>query len=417
MAALRAGLLALAALAMAWPLAVAAQQPAAAANACLDCHSAMDAPLQVTAAQFAADIHAQKGLTCASCHGGDPSDATNAMSPAKGFRGHLDRAKIVVLCGSCHGDAAFMRQYDPSLRTDQLAQYRTSVHGKKLAAGDTHVAICTDCHGVHGILPASDTHSTVNPVNVATTCKRCHADAAYMKSYKIPTDQYAGYTSSVHFAAMTERGDLSAPTCTTCHGNHGAAPPGVASVANVCSTCHVFQAQLFDASPHKAAFDAAGFPGCVTCHSNHHIQKPGDSMVSTGAGSVCTNCHSEGDDGFKAAENIHGQISTLQERIADSKAVLQQAAHSGMEVGEAELQLAQADDALTKARVAVHTFTPAKVQEDVTAGTAVAEKTREAGIAALRERDFRRKGLGLSLIAILLVVAGFGLYIREIERK
>ena len=50
------------------------------------------------------------------------------------------------------------------------------------------------------------------------------------------------------------RGDLSAPTCTTCHGNHGATPPGFASVANVCSTCHVFQAQLFDSSPHKEAF-------------------------------------------------------------------------------------------------------------------------------------------------------------------
>ena len=45
---------------------------AAAQNSCLDCHSVLDPPLKVTAEQSAADIHMQKGLTCASCHGGDP---------------------------------------------------------------------------------------------------------------------------------------------------------------------------------------------------------------------------------------------------------------------------------------------------------------------------------------------------------
>lgn len=397
--------------------AVTAQTPAAAKNACLDCHSAMDAPLQVTATQFAADIHAQKGLTCASCHGGDPTSDDNAMDPKKGFRGHLDRAKIVAMCGSCHSDADKMRQYNPSLRTDQLAQYKTSVHGKKLAAGDTHVAVCIDCHGVHGIRPASDAQSSVHPLNVATTCKRCHADHDTMKPYGIPTDQYAGYSSSVHYAAMTDRGDLSAPTCTTCHGNHGASPPGVATVANVCSTCHVFQAQMFEKSAHRAAFDAAGLPGCVTCHSNHHIQKPGDAMISTAAGSVCSNCHSVGDSCYQATQTIHGELTRLQQQIAESRALLDRAARSGMEVSQPQLDLAQAEDALTKARVTIHSFDPAKVKEDVKEGEAIAKKTHEAGEQALAERAYRRKGLGVSLLAILLVVAGFAFYIKEIEPK
>src|SRR5581483_1442851 len=49
-------------------------------NTCLDCHSALDAPLQVTADEFNANIHAQKGLTCASCHGGNPNSADDAMN-------------------------------------------------------------------------------------------------------------------------------------------------------------------------------------------------------------------------------------------------------------------------------------------------------------------------------------------------
>jgi hypothetical protein len=44
------------------------------------------------------------------------------------------------------------------------------VHGRKLAAGDTKVAVCTDCHGVHEIRAANDIRSSVNPINVAATC-------------------------------------------------------------------------------------------------------------------------------------------------------------------------------------------------------------------------------------------------------
>ena len=103
--------------------------------------------------------------------------------------------------------AAFMRKYNPSLRTDQFSQYQTSVHGKLLAKGDTKVAVCIDCHGVHDLRPASDPRSKVHPLNIAQTCARCHADAAYMKGYGIPTDQFAKYSTSVHHEAMVVRGD------------------------------------------------------------------------------------------------------------------------------------------------------------------------------------------------------------------
>lgn len=386
-------------------------------NTCVDCHSALEGQLHVTAEEFAQNIHAQKGLTCASCHGGDPTSADNAMSRQAGFRGKIDRRRIPEVCGSCHSDAAYMRQFNPSLRTDQLNQYRTSVHGKRLAAGDAKVAVCTDCHSVHDIRPPADPRSTVNPVNVATTCKRCHSDREYMKGYSISTEQFAGYSTSVHHEALAERGDLSAPTCTTCHGNHGAAPPGVATVQNVCSTCHVFQAQLFDASVHKKAFDSAKLPGCVTCHSNHRIEHPSDEMVGTGTKSVCTSCHTDGDPGFAAASEIHTRLASLEQSIARSDEILNRAQGGGMEVGAAQLDLNQARDALTKARVSVHSFKPDRVQEDVRGGITVADKTYAAGQQALHERNYRRMGLSISIFAILVTLVGLGFFIRTMEGR
>jgi len=391
---------------------------AQAANSCLDCHAALDPPLGVKAEGYARDIHVQKGLTCVSCHGGDPTiDDDGAMDPKKGFKATPKRAQIPAFCASCHADGAYMRQYNPSLRTDQLAQYRTSTHGKRLAQGDTNVAVCTDCHSVHGIRPARDPESTVHPLNVATTCARCHADAAHMKSYKIPTDQMAGYKASVHYEAMTSRGDLSAPTCSTCHGNHGAAPPGVASVEFVCSNCHVFQAQLFDISPHKAAFAAMEMPGCVTCHSNHRINKPSDAMIGTGPQAVCTNCHVDGDGGYQAAAHISDQLAKLEGAILRSDEVLGHAERSGMEISEAKLQQVQARDALTRARVTLHSFTVAKVDADIDAGLKVAAATHAAGEQALAERAVRRRGLGVSLIAIVLVLIALRLYIKRMEAQ
>jgi Cytochrome c3/Doubled CXXCH motif (Paired_CXXCH_1) len=397
--------------------AFAAAPPAPPQSTCMDCHSAMDGNLKITSEQYAQDVHAQKGLTCASCHGGDPTSPDAAMEKSKGFKGHIDRKKVPELCASCHADGSYMRQYNPSLRTDQLAQYKTSVHGKRLAAGDSKVAVCIDCHGVHGIRPASDTRSKVHPLNVAQTCSRCHADREYMKGYKINNDQFAAYSSSVHHEALTVRGDLSAPTCTTCHGNHGAAPPGVATVENVCSTCHAFQAQLFDTSPHKAAFASAGLPGCVTCHSNHRIARPNDTMVGTGPQAVCTNCHSAGDAGFAAAGKIQQQLVSLQASIAKSEEILTRAEHSGMEVGQPQLELTEARDRLTKARVTLHSFNAPKIDEDVKAGQQIADKTYQAGEKTLRERDYRRMGLGVSLVTILVMLVGLFLYIGEVERK
>lgn len=388
-------------------------------SSCLDCHQNLPEPLGVTAEKFAEDIHSQKGLTCVSCHGGDPTsdDPEKAMSRAAKWKGKIDRRQVPKLCASCHANADLMKTYSPSIRVDQFQQYKTSVHGKKWAAGDAKVAVCTDCHSVHDLRSPSDPRSTVHPTNVAATCARCHADADYMKSYGISTDQFSSYNRSVHHDAMVVRGDLSAPTCSTCHGNHGAAPPGVESVVNVCSTCHVLQAQLFEKSPHQAAFSKAGFPGCVTCHSNHEIKHPSDEMIGTGSHAVCVECHTQGDAGYNTAADMKAKLTELDSALTSSNSILNTAEREGMEVGEAKLQASQARDALVKSRVTIHAFDSAEMDRDVTPGLKLAKETYAAGQRALGERRFRRVGLGVSLIAIAIVLIGLRLYLRQIESE
>jgi predicted CXXCH cytochrome family protein len=387
-------------------------------NSCLECHSQFEAPLGVNSQDYHGSVHAQKGITCTNCHGGDASsdDMTISMGKKAGFRGHIERIQIPALCGKCHSDAAYIRGFDPSLRTDQLSQYVTSVHGKLIAKGDSHAAVCTDCHSVHNIVSPKDPRSPVYPTNVSVTCSKCHADAEHMKPYKIPVNQFAEYQHSVHHKALVE-GDLSAPTCTTCHGSHGAAPPGVDSVQNVCSTCHLFQAQLFDSGPHKDAFAAMSLPGCITCHSNHGIIPPTDSLIGTGQGAVCVKCHSDGDAGFAVSATMHKELVDLDAAITRSEAILARAEDSGVEVGEAKLALSEAHDNLTKARVAIHSVRQAALDQEIQAGLKVTQKSYQAGVDAMAEVKYRRTGLLLSLVAIGFVIVALALLLREIERK
>jgi len=391
---------------------------AAAPSGCLDCHLALnDARLTPPAKASAEDVHAVAGFTCVFCHGGDASatDQEVAHDRRKGFRGRIAPRDIPEICGSCHADASRMKQFNPSLRVDQLAEYRTSVHGTRLAAGDTAVAQCASCHGAHGILPVKDSRSPVSPTRIALTCNRCHGDAALMGPRKRPSDVYAKYAMSVHFRER-QKGDLSAPSCNSCHGNHGAVPPGVGSVANVCGTCHAVFADQFKLSPHWEAFQDMGLPGCVTCHENHEIVHPTEAFLAPGPSDRCGSCHEPGSAGAKAAAQIREDLVRLDTETRSARETVRRAAEAGMEVSRARFDLSRADDALIRARTNVHLFRASAVREASAAGISIARSARKAGLRALEERDYRRRGLLVSLGLIGLAIAALILKIRDIDR-
>jgi len=73
------------------------------------------------------------------------------------------KLRIISECGTCH---------EESLKT-----YRDTLHGQVTNLGFTPVARCSDCHGSHAVLPASNPDSSVSEQRVVATCQKCHADA------------------------------------------------------------------------------------------------------------------------------------------------------------------------------------------------------------------------------------------------
>jgi predicted CXXCH cytochrome family protein len=238
-----------------------------------------------------------------------------------------------------------------------------------------------------------------------------------MNPYSIPTDQAAKYEKSVHADALLKRQDLSAPTCNDCHGNHGAAPPGLTSVANVCGACHSRQSELFQKSPHAAAFEALGVGQCLACHSNHEVTHPNDDLLGVGAKAACVQCHSAGEPGFDAAKTMRQGIDELAAQFKSAHAVLDRASAAGMEVSRAKFDLTASQDKLIDARVVIHAFSPDELQRVTKAGIEVALKAHQSGAQALDELQFRRKGLAASLIVIAIAILSIYLKIRQIENQ
>ena len=401
-----------------------AQAPAA--NSCLACHQTQqDTRIAAPAALFSQpDVHRESGFACVNCHGGDAASADKARAHdiTHGFKGKPVGEAVIATCTACHSDAAFMRKYAPKERVDQGAEYATSMHGKLLAKGDTNVATCASCHGAHGIRRVSDARSPIFPSNVATTCAACHADAKRMGRYTLPdgsplpTRQFADYQKSVHYAAMTKGNDLSAPTCNDCHGNHGATPPGVGAIANVCGTCHAVFAQKFATSVHKDLFDKA----CVECHSNHAVLKPSDAMLAASPPGVCAPCHNASDKtdkGALAAAEMRGEIERLKTGIERSQALVERIGTAGIEVSDQQLALHEAATKLTLARTEMHAFKPPLVTPIIAEGVTIVSAVDVAGQKGVGELRYRRTGLAASLGAILLFVVGLGLKVRQIDRR
>lgn len=132
------------------PLPAYAQEPSE--PVCIPCHSAMAEKYSKPVSLWRESIHAESGIYCNDCHGGDPKDAANAMSPARGFLGAPIEPAIPAFCGRCH--------------VGVMNDYLASAHGRMLGKGGP---TCVTCHGNHRVLKAS-----LELIN-ETSCSRCHS--------------------------------------------------------------------------------------------------------------------------------------------------------------------------------------------------------------------------------------------------
>lgn len=271
---------------------------------CIVCHADMRRA-------FAQGAHAERGIRCHSCHGGDPSQVEVPAAHRGRFVGVPSKRATIELCASCHSDPNQMRQY--GLAADQLAEFRTSRHGELLIGRDNVDApTCTDCHEAHTIRPANDARSMVHPTNIPRTCGRCHDDDALMRKYGLSVDQLARFEAGAHGKAIFEERNFAAPTCVGCHGSHAALPPDVTEIDHVCGKCHVLLAEALYEGPHGTPSLAGRIPGCLGCHSNHGSERLPPEQISE----LCVTCHA-------ADSRMAGLGEEIEEQVLHARAELE----------------------------------------------------------------------------------------------
>lgn len=145
----------------------------ASANICLQCHSGIYAQFEQSVHGKALTDDANSDVpTCTTCH-----PAHSADDP----RTQAFRLSSPELCATCHADKALMAKYNIS--TEVFDTYVADFHGATVVLFEkthpdqvTNKAVCTDCHGVHDIMPATRDSQQIKD-NILPRCRECHPDA------------------------------------------------------------------------------------------------------------------------------------------------------------------------------------------------------------------------------------------------
>jgi predicted CXXCH cytochrome family protein len=386
-------------------------------NTCVSCHQGLGGAFAQITADWSASVHSTQGVGCVSCHGGDPTkaDAAEAMSPEAGFLGVPAKDRIPGLCGSCHTNVDLMRPFN--LPTDQLDQYWQSQHGEALLAGDQNVATCFDCHDGHRVLKTSDPTSQVYPTNEPAMCARCHADEALMGQYGIPTDQYKLYQSSVHGMAVLQNQDLRAPTCSTCHGKHGAAPPGLQQVANVCGQCHAQTEEYYLQGAHKTGMTGSGAPACITCHGQHDVAVPTLDLFLGTDERHCGICHAPGSATAGQVDAIYQALKGADDAYAQSEATITQAEEKRLIMADEKALLQEANTPLIESQALQHTVNLEQITAKTDESVSLSQQAQASAEEALAGLDTRRVLLIVALAVILVAIVALVLVKRELDRN
>ena len=377
----------------------------AAEPSCLKCHKDQ-------AALFLRSAHAQAGISCVQCHGGNPMATDENAHATDNFKRPDGKKAIAELCASCHSDVRKMNPY--GIPADQFERYKTSKHGEQLFGhNDQKVAVCVDCHGVHDILKVKSPQARVFPTNIPQTCGRCHGDAKLMGQYKLPADVVDKYKTSYHAHLLLEKGDLSAPTCVTCHGNHGAMPPGIAEVGQVCGKCHIRQRELFAKSPHAEAAAGGAFSECVSCHSNHGIQKAAVELFST----ACVQCHATDPKQLQVRNQVAGLIHRAQTDYQQTAVEVRAATARGLATDDSQLALQEAKTQVTQLEALQHTLANAELQPVAQRFTELIQQTRGDIRQLERYEELKRKALRSVWVFLAVMAVIFWAKRRQLEKQ
>jgi cytochrome b subunit of formate dehydrogenase len=178
------------------------------------------------------DDQSRTNATCYDCHGSHYIQPVNREERSENY------LNLPNMCGTCHADA--------------LEMYKTSVHGREWASGNTEAAICADCHSRHGVGEVGDESARVE---ITQNCGNCHHDS------------YETYRHTYH-GKVTQLGYGKTAKCYDCHGSHEiqrvedpASRMHVDNRLETCQTCHEgATAGFVTFQPHGNANDREKYP-------------------------------------------------------------------------------------------------------------------------------------------------------------
>ena len=361
---------------------------------------------------FAESTHAAEGVLCSDCHGGDPASRQPEAAHRGDFRPLSDRLLIPAACASCHADLDRMRPYN--LPVDQYAVYLTSQHGRAIARGERRAAVCSDCHGSHRVLGPANPESPVHHLRLVDTCAGCHGDPGLMQAFDLDPEVVAEYRSGVHGKALLEGGRGAAPDCTSCHGVHGAAPPGYSDVDKVCGACHADTRRAYLEGPHHEAMRAAGLPECISCHENHANR----SFELSAIESECGDCHDQDSEQVRLGRQLFTVLRTAGEEVDAAERLTVEARRAALHVEDHLSRIEEARTYITEALPLVHSVQLEPVESLARRARSIGDEVRHE----LYEKMDRRPahiGLAVFWFYILMTLAVLVVYKRRVgaERK
>jgi formate dehydrogenase gamma subunit len=140
-------------------------------NTCGKCHA-------TESREFMESTHGQalaRGVSrtpvCTDCHG-----IHNILHPFDGTKETISPAVGTDSCAKCHEGVTLTTEF--GVASGRVSSYKDSYHGLASQLGSKVVANCASCHGVHNILPSSDSRSMINAGHLQQTCGQCHVGAS-----------------------------------------------------------------------------------------------------------------------------------------------------------------------------------------------------------------------------------------------
>jgi hypothetical protein len=247
-------------------------------------------------------------------------------------------------------------------------------------------------------------------------CAGCHADEELMSGYGIGAQQYQNYQESVHGVALLQDQNLRAPTCSTCHGKHGAAPPGYEQVANVCGQCHAATQDYYMQGAHRTGMTGEAAPRCATCHGQHDVQPASrDLFIGTQEGR-CESCHPSGTETSSQVAAMHGALTEADEAFERAESTIALATEQRLIMAEQEELLQQAGTPLIESRALQHTVNLEEVKAKAEESLALSTQAQVSAEEALGELETRRLGMIIALGVILITIVALVLVKRELDR-